>query len=338
MVTICGIAGISYGPKGPGAEDWSPTEFAQILFPAMVHRGPHAFGYMYYDGENVVWEKFEGRSDNAKIVKTIEIPDNIVWLTLHVRFATTGSPEFPENNHPIRHDNIIGVHNGVVKNYKSVLADAPRWADEDGTISEVDSEAIFAAIHKYGHRAGLRKLQFDGVAVYCDLDRSPWTLHFGRSKNRPMVFTGTPAGAKLFASEEQIIDATGVDHGPFTHMGTNKLWRLKGGKIVGRVQWRDEPVLRDPVPLTNYLLRERERSMGGENLIDSLERQVIKKPKGKPKFTPSESRDHRRSSEVKKSQMRDGDRWGDQFYFKGKLLTEDEFLEVVNLESLLGDD
>lgn len=290
---------------------------------------------MYYDGEDVIWEKFEGRSDNAKVVKTIEIPDNIHWLVLHVRFATTGSPEFPENNHPIRHGSIVGVHNGVVKNYKDVLKDTGRWTDEEGTESEVDSEAIFAAIEKYGHRAGLRKLNFDGVAVYCSLERSTWTLHFGRSKNRPMVFTSTTNGAKLFASEAGIIDATGVDHGPFTTMGTNKLWRLKGGKIVGRVQWRDEPVLPEPVPLSGYLARERTRSAGTENMIDSLDRQIIRKPKGKPKFTPSENRDHRQSGGVKKSQMRDGDRWGDSFWFKGKLLTEQEFLEVVNLEALL---
>lgn len=336
VIQLCGIAAISYGPGGASAEEWSPTEFCQILFPAMVHRGPHAFGYMYYDGENVVWEKFEGRSDNAKVVKGIEIPDDIVWLVLHVRFATTGDPQHMENNHPVRHGNIVGVHNGTVANYRTVLKDHPRWADEDGTVSEVDSEAIFAAVAASGHRAGLRELIFEGVAVYCNLDSATWTLHVARSRKRPILFTSTPTGAKLWASESNIIDATGIEHDNFVSMGENKLWRVREGKIVERVTWREPPPVISVSDKRRGFLQQlqldRERGMPEDLDITPAKR----RPRAN---TPRSERNyHGRSSEVTTHKMRNGDRWGDKYYYEGELLTEKDFREVVQLEASLRED
>lgn len=343
---MCGISGVSYGPNGSGAELWSPTEFAQILLPAMVHRGPHAFGYMYYDGEYIVTDKFVGRSDNARVVREIQIPDNIKWLVLHVRYATTGDPANNVNNHPIWHGDLVGVHNGVVRNYKSVLAQTGREVTDEG-VSEVDSEAIFAAIQKWGHVKGLNHVDYDGVAVYTNRSQNPWTLHFARTKNRPMVMANTDGGAKIFASEEQIVDATGVDRGPFVQMGKNRLWRIREGKVVERITFRHDVPEAPSMPALPRSSMDRPLSGITDRFHDTrstaaeAERRARKgkadHERTMKRRAPNQNQ-KRPSSEVTTRKLQNGDRFGDKFWYEGTLLTESEFLEVVALERAVNDD
>jgi hypothetical protein len=226
---MCGIIGVIYGPDGPEAEEWTPSEFAQMMFPAIVRRGPHAYGWMYSRNGEITTHVAKGRCDTKRAIRSMDIPDDVQWMVGHVRWATHGDPANLLNNHPIEHGDIVGVHNGVIYNYKDILAETGRVNEA----REVDSEAIFAAVNKWGHQSGLKRIKGDMVAVYAD-KRFPDSLRIARTQGRPLVMCKTPTGAVFFASIEQAIDATGIEHMDYTTVSQYRILTLKGGLITKR--------------------------------------------------------------------------------------------------------
>lgn len=252
MIPICGIFGIAYAPGGAARERHTPAEIAQRMFPASVHRGRHAFGFMYCPSTNdeVQYYRNSGRAD-SKVAhdESANIPDDVTWLVGHVRHATTGDPRHLQNNHPIRHHDVIGVHNGVVRNYRKILEETGRWDDS----VEVDSEAIFAAVSRWGMRAGLHRLDADMVTVFADLNE-PQVLRIGRSFGRPLVYATTEAGNLIFASEPGIIEAADIPVKTIIDMTGRRfvLYTVRDGRIVSRSTYRarkaEEPTFVPPAP------------------------------------------------------------------------------------------
>ena len=77
---------------------------------------------------------------------------------MHVRDYTKGHPTVEQNNHPIRHGAVVGIHNGIIVNDEEIFA---RYgfgrAHPEMT---VDSEAIFAlAEHTDARAEALEELQ-----------------------------------------------------------------------------------------------------------------------------------------------------------------------------------
>jgi amidophosphoribosyltransferase len=62
----------------------------------------------------------------------------------HCRAGTTGDKEDNENNHPIKIGNLIGIHNGVIRNHDTIFKNL--GCKRDG---KVDSEAIFRLFEYY---------------------------------------------------------------------------------------------------------------------------------------------------------------------------------------------
>lgn len=232
---MCGIFGISYGPGGAAAEEWSPTEYAQQMFPAIVHRGPHAFGWMSYNPETGIdVVKHVGKVTDDHNSALISLDDNCSWFVGHVRFYTNGSPDNLANNHPLVHGGVVGVHNGVLKDWEPILAETGR---EDPT-AEVDSEAIFAAVNKWGITEGLRRINGNMVTVFTET-KHPAVLHIARSVGRPLVYTTTPTGALVFASECCVIDSCEIQHDDYINLnGQYRHLTVTKGKVVGREQYK----------------------------------------------------------------------------------------------------
>lgn len=65
----------------------------------------------------------------------------------HCRAGTTGDKEDNENNHPIKIRNLVGIHNGVIKNHE-VIFDKLKC----GRDGKVDSEAIFRLFEYYTNK------------------------------------------------------------------------------------------------------------------------------------------------------------------------------------------
>lgn len=203
---MCGIVGVVYGPNGPSAGEWTPSESAELMFPNVEHRGRDSFGWIHYRKSGAIQlRKFaEAASDGIEKVKESHrfgIPRDVRWWIGHVRLATHGTAKYTHNNHPIVHGDIMGVHNGIVFNYGKILADTGRQHKK----AEVDSEAIFAAIHKHGVVEGLDKL--DALAATVFVDRTnPDVVYFATCDANPLILARTKAGNTYFASEAWILE------------------------------------------------------------------------------------------------------------------------------------
>lgn len=226
---MCRHWGVSYGPGGPEAEEWSPSEIAQIMFPALVARGKHAWGWAVNVENEIYMDKHPGRSDEPEAIQKMVLPDNPKWIIGHTRHATHGDPADNRNNHPLQHGNILGAHNGVLINHESILKETGRWVE--GT--EVDSEAILAAVNKWGHLEGLKRIVGSMVAVYIRLDYKN-TINIARSYGRELFIARTKTGSLYWSSETAALDALGVNFTSIEAMGGYQLLKVRGGRVRGR--------------------------------------------------------------------------------------------------------
>lgn len=239
---MCGILGVIYGPGGPEAEQWTPSESAELMFPNIVHRGKDAWGWMHLKGDekSIQLRKFaepatEGL-DKLNPQHRFGIPNDARWWIGHVRLATHGTNQYTHNNHPIVHGDIMGVHNGICYNYSRVLAQTGRQHKK----AEVDSEAIFAAIHKYGIASGLDVV--DALAAIAFVDRQePNVVYLATADANPCVVAKSKGGAIYFASESWILEELNVewDEAPWM-LDDYTLVTIVDGVQESYVYWADK--------------------------------------------------------------------------------------------------
>lgn len=92
----------------------------------------------------------------------------------HNRYGTSGGIN-KANAHPFEHDNLIGVHNGTLKN-KHNLLDASKF--------KVDSDNLYHHIEKRGLADALDKA--DGAWALCWWNREEETFNILRNNERPL--------------------------------------------------------------------------------------------------------------------------------------------------------
>ncbi len=235
---MCRVFGASYGPT---PEDLTPGEIAERLFPAYVTGGPHAYGYMQYQTDDgITYDKWQGRSDTVQAMDRVYygIKEDVKWWCGHTRWLTTGSATNPNNNHPIPHGKIIGVHNGKIDNYLDVL----RKTGREVVNTEVDSEAIFAAVNKWGPRKGLRRIQGKMVAVFAD-SRNPGIIRIARSHSRTLHVAWSKNGNFFFGTEKQPLQELEIESNikliKFSTVSEYRLLTIRDGKIIERGTYLD---------------------------------------------------------------------------------------------------
>ena len=138
---MCGIAGFSLSSES----SVDRTLAAQALLAGISERGADAVGYAHRSpGEFVRVTKLRGGA--SALLDELDVPADSWQALIHVRDFTKGHPSIEANNHPIRHGNVVGIHNGIIENDDALLA---RYGIERAEPQmTVDSEAIFALMER----------------------------------------------------------------------------------------------------------------------------------------------------------------------------------------------
>jgi len=184
----------------------------------------------------------------------------------HNRLATKGGVT-SVNAHPYHYDHIVGAHNGTL--------DAASWRELDeanGEKSEVDSQAIFMHIAKFGIEATVPKLQGAWALVW--FDQNAGTLNFLRNNQRPFWYAyGKDFNRVFWSSEWRIMDDAilggsptkseeqelFVDDKQFKYFQTKENWlyRFDLAKLVAGGTERPKPRVielkgKEPVAAVSY--------------------------------------------------------------------------------------
>src|SRR5947209_1786565 len=189
---MCGIAGYSLDPTSPADR----TVSARALLAGIAERGADAVGFAYRDGGPGV-TVHKQRSGASALLDRVEVPQGATELLVHVRDYTKGHPRIAANNHPIRHGNVVGIHNGIIVNDEELFArNAIARAEAEMT---VDSEIIFALAERSRGRTARALEELVGSMATAWLDEVRPELLLARGMGRPL-WTGTARGAFFFAS------------------------------------------------------------------------------------------------------------------------------------------
>ena len=194
---MCGIAGYSLC-AGSGVDR---TRAAQALLAGIAERGSDAVGVAYgAPGLPTVTRKVRGGA--SEMLDAIRVPGPAAHALVHVRAYTKGHPSIGENNHPIRHGAVVGIHNGIIVNDEEIFA--REGFDRAHPRMSVDSEAIFALVDRVlptRRPHALEELHGSMAAAWLD-DRVPDTLFLARGSDRPL-WLGTSADGVFFASTRE---------------------------------------------------------------------------------------------------------------------------------------
>ncbi|MBW3593761.1 MAG: hypothetical protein KY396_08705, partial [Actinobacteria bacterium] len=194
---MCGIAG--YSLSGDSRVD--RTFAAQTLFAAIAERGSDAVGYCFR-GPSLPLSIHKQRTGASELLESVTVPAEATEALLHVRDYTKGHPSLAANNHPIRHGDVVGIHNGIIANDED-LFDRHGWERAEPGMT-VDSEAIFALVESAGaNAAALEELYGSMATAWLDA-RLDGKLFLARGIGRPL-WVGEGKSELFFASTEEAL-------------------------------------------------------------------------------------------------------------------------------------
>ena len=112
----------------------------------------------------------------------------------HNRYATQGRVSV-RNAHPFEFDNVVGVHNGTLKN---------KYYLSKGHQFDVDSEALYHHIDEKGVEDAIKGL--DGAWALVWYNKDEGTLNMLRNNERPLWVTVAKEGQLFWASEPWMLE------------------------------------------------------------------------------------------------------------------------------------
>ena len=114
----------------------------------------------------------------------------------HNRYATKGEVN-NINAHPFEFDNVVGMHNGTLRNYNKL---------DDSTHFDVDSECLYSHINDNGIQDAVNNIRGAYALTWFDKDTNK--LHFLRNSERPLHYCFTKDNKTMFwASESWMLHA-----------------------------------------------------------------------------------------------------------------------------------
>jgi glucosamine 6-phosphate synthetase-like amidotransferase/phosphosugar isomerase protein len=233
---LCGIAGYSLDPQSRVER----TLVARALLAGIAERGADAVGYAYRKpGATVAVHK--QRSGPSELLERVHVPADATKLLVHVRDYTKGHPSLEANNHPIRHGEVVGVHNGIIRNDDELFEEHRIDRAEPGMT--VDSEIIFALAARSRGRTARALEQLYGSMATAWLDEGRSELVLARGLGRPLwvgrrkhelFFASTRVALELVESYAEIK----LDKSPLSE-GT--VVAVESGRIVAQETFEPDP-------------------------------------------------------------------------------------------------
>ena len=195
---MCGIAGYSLSARS----DVERTLAAQALLAGIAERGADAVGYAYRTPTGPI-AVHKQRSGASALLDRVEIEPAATEVLVHVRDYTKGHPTIEGNNHPIRHGEVVGIHNGIIFNDDEVLA--RHGLTREHPEMTVDSAAIFGLAERFKGRARhLEELRGSMAAAWLD-GRRQGVVFCARGTGRPL-WIGRGRHEAFFASTEWALE------------------------------------------------------------------------------------------------------------------------------------
>ena len=194
---MCGIAGYSLSARS----SVNRTLAAQSLLAAIAERGADAVGYAHRSPASA-FASTSSAPAPAPCSTGSRIPQDANEVLLHVRDYTKGHPRIEANNHPIRHGEVVGVHNGIIVNDEPDHGPSrlPRAEPE----MTVDSEAIFALVDRMVEPEGPRRVaRVDGDSLA--RRAAPGDVTLARGIGRPL-WIGSAREETFFASTKAALE------------------------------------------------------------------------------------------------------------------------------------
>lgn len=190
---MCGIVGVA----SPGPMSVQMKEFFQSLLFHDVVRGHHATGVAAIDTLDRSLNVEKKAIPSPVFLNDEEIMDNLfhykhnfnIYIG-HNRWATSGAKDADVNAHPFIHGDIVGVHNGSLRNQRLL---------DDHKDFVVDSDNLFYHLNKNG--LGPTVTKTDGAYALCWYDKSDNTLNFIHNGERPLALGKLTNGCYVWASE-----------------------------------------------------------------------------------------------------------------------------------------
>lgn len=175
----------------------------RVLGHEMMSRGTDATGVLTVDFKGRWRVRKKDLPASVFIAGRAGLGKRAQTALIHTRAATQGRPEDNNNNHPIIHGSIVGIHNGIVYNDDDLFGHF-KWP----RLARVDSEAIFAALNYLPQEEALLQIDAGWAIGWIDTSDDPRKMWLARGSSSPLCYSQTQAGSVIFASTRQaVIDA-----------------------------------------------------------------------------------------------------------------------------------
>jgi hypothetical protein len=171
---FCGIVGFSGFP----GKVFDPTKITFMMYQNAIERGKDSTG-IFTPSQGVL----KSIEDAEKYFSQNKVKSDSLFIG-HVRAATVGIKNI-KNAHPFHVKNIIGVHNGTLKNHWMLCSER----NIPYTDINVDSEAMFACIAHDQSPKVFTELAGAAAVLFVDtekIERGNYELYAYRNAERPL--------------------------------------------------------------------------------------------------------------------------------------------------------